>query len=92
MGAVFPGPITTDPPHSRRSRLGSFVPIITTTIFLLSTAWLISTFNYTLIRVPIPPRPEDAALAMRLNKTDLTLSRINVRCVSGALESGLILE
>ncbi|KAL1731634.1 hypothetical protein EV714DRAFT_235927 [Schizophyllum commune] len=62
---------------ARRSRLGSFVPIITTTIFLLSTAWLISTFNYTLIRVPVPPRPEDAALAMRLNKTDLTLSRIN---------------
>ncbi|KAL1659400.1 hypothetical protein GGF50DRAFT_19736, partial [Schizophyllum commune] len=62
---------------SRRSRLGNFVPIITTTIFLLSTAWLISTFNYTLIRVPVPPRPEDAALAMRLNKTDLTLSRIN---------------
>ncbi|KAI5885242.1 uncharacterized protein SCHCODRAFT_02123167 [Schizophyllum commune H4-8] len=77
---------------ARRSRMGSFVPIITTTIFLLATAWLISTFNYTLIRVPVPPRPEDAALAMRLNKTDLTLSRINVRRVLCPMESGLTLE
>ncbi|KAL1749327.1 hypothetical protein HDZ31DRAFT_59613 [Schizophyllum fasciatum] len=62
---------------ARRARLGSFVPLITTTIFLISTAWLISTFNFTLLRVPIPRKPEQAALVLALNKTDLTLSRIN---------------
>lgn len=62
---------------ARRSKLGTFLPAVTATIFVLSTAWLASTFHYTLLRVPTAPTPAILSLMTALNKTDLTLSRVS---------------